>query len=148
MLEPLHATPTIWTLSANFVLAASTEGASKLQLLQPGAQNQKATGFFASALLRENEVPEPMVRAVNSFVAKSPETTRDVSDAFDDGAEPHDARVNKATPTTPTLSINFMGKHYTKTSKVVTKAILPEMIVVRHLRVLGSIFPFSNAPKG
>jgi hypothetical protein len=135
-------------LSENFVLAASTEGASKLQVLQPGAQNQKATGFCASASLRENDVPEPMVRAVNSFVSKSPGTTREDSVAFDDGVEPHEARVNKATPTTPTLRSNFIAKHYLKTPKQVIKTTQTEMIVVRHLRVLGSIFPFSNAPKG
>jgi len=36
--------PTIVTRPANVTLAASTEGASRLQVLQPGAQNQKATG--------------------------------------------------------------------------------------------------------
>lgn len=45
---PFHATPITVTLSANFWCARSTEGASKLHVLQPGAQNQRATGRCAS----------------------------------------------------------------------------------------------------
>lgn len=41
---PFQPTPTIWTFPAHFLLTASTEGASALQVPQYGAQNQKATG--------------------------------------------------------------------------------------------------------
>ena len=43
--SPFHATPTTVILSAHCLLAASTEAASALHALQPGAQNQKATGL-------------------------------------------------------------------------------------------------------
>jgi len=43
--SPFHATPTTVILSAHFLLVASTEAASALHVLQPGAQNQKATGL-------------------------------------------------------------------------------------------------------
>ena len=41
---PFQPTPTIWTFPAHFLLTASTEGASALQVPQYGAQNQKAAG--------------------------------------------------------------------------------------------------------
>lgn len=66
VLEPLQATPTMRTLPANFLLAASTEGASKLQVLQPGAQNQKATGDSITAACNEKELPSPIMRAETS----------------------------------------------------------------------------------
>ena len=40
---PFQPMPTIWTFPAHFLLTASTEGASALQVPQYGAQNQKAT---------------------------------------------------------------------------------------------------------
>jgi hypothetical protein len=43
-LSPDHVTPTMSTLPASFWATRSTEGASALQLLQVGAQNQNATG--------------------------------------------------------------------------------------------------------
>jgi hypothetical protein len=43
--SPFHATPTTVILSAHCLLAASTEAAAALHALQPGAQNQKATGL-------------------------------------------------------------------------------------------------------
>lgn len=42
--SPDHVTPTTSTLPASFWETRSTEGASALQLLQVGAQNQNATG--------------------------------------------------------------------------------------------------------
>ena len=41
---PFQPTPTTVTFPAHFLLAASTEGASLLQVPQYGAQNQNATG--------------------------------------------------------------------------------------------------------
>lgn len=81
MFEPLHATPTMRTLPAYFLLASSTEGASKLHVLQPGAQNQKATGNSAIASCRENELPSPMMRAVTSGLL----TLVSTGAALDDG---------------------------------------------------------------
>ena len=40
--SPYQATPMNWTLPAHFLLAASTEGASWLQVVQVGAQNHNA----------------------------------------------------------------------------------------------------------
>jgi hypothetical protein len=42
--DPFQATPMIGTVATDAVLTSSTEGASELQVLQPGAQNQNATG--------------------------------------------------------------------------------------------------------
>jgi len=42
---PAQATPTTVTESVNFFRTASTEGASELQVPQPGAQNHNTTGF-------------------------------------------------------------------------------------------------------
>jgi hypothetical protein len=41
---PFQPIPTTSTFPAHFLLTASTEGASPLQVPQYGAQNQKATG--------------------------------------------------------------------------------------------------------
>ena len=54
---PAHATPTTVTESANFFRASSTEGASELQVPQPGAQNHNTTGFCASAFDNTNVSP-------------------------------------------------------------------------------------------
>jgi len=43
-LSPAHATPTKSTEPDQRLRAASTEAASRLQMLQVGAQNQKTTG--------------------------------------------------------------------------------------------------------
>jgi hypothetical protein len=51
------------TLPLNFLLTSSTEGASRLQVPQPGAQNQKTTGLSASAAVREKDVCVPMIFA-------------------------------------------------------------------------------------
>ena len=45
------------TESANFFRASSTEGASELQVPQPGAQNHITTGFSVSACDNTNEPP-------------------------------------------------------------------------------------------
>jgi hypothetical protein len=45
------------TTSANFFRASSTEGASELQVLQPGAQNHNTTGLCASAFDSTNVSP-------------------------------------------------------------------------------------------
>ena len=45
------------TVSANFFRASSTEGASELQVPQPGAQNHNTTGFCASAFDNTNVSP-------------------------------------------------------------------------------------------
>lgn len=50
--SPAHATPMNETLSAYFLLHASTEGASLLQVSQPGAQNQNTTGRAATTASR------------------------------------------------------------------------------------------------
>jgi len=54
------------TFPLNFLLTSSTEGASRLQVLQPGAQNQKATGLSESAAVREKDVCVPMMFAATS----------------------------------------------------------------------------------
>jgi len=44
---PVHATPMKLTESPNCWAASSTEGASRLQVLQVGAQNQNTVGLPA-----------------------------------------------------------------------------------------------------
>jgi hypothetical protein len=56
-LSPAHATPTTLTDSANSLWTSSTEGASALQVPQPGAQNHKTTGFSARAFDNTNDPP-------------------------------------------------------------------------------------------
>jgi hypothetical protein len=51
------------TFPLNFLLTSSTEGASRLHVPQPGAQNQKTTGLSASAAVREKDVCVPMIFA-------------------------------------------------------------------------------------
>jgi hypothetical protein len=65
---PFQATPTMRTLPLNFLLTSSTEGASRLHVPQPGAQNQKTTGLSASAAVRENDVCVPMMFAETSCI--------------------------------------------------------------------------------
>lgn len=100
VLEPLHATPTIRTLPANFLLAASTEGASKLQVLQPGAQNQKATGDSTTAACNEKELPSPMMRAETSADEPIVVTTESIldSDALSLDDDPHAANAATVKP--------------------------------------------------
>jgi hypothetical protein len=54
------------TFPLNFLLTSSTEGASLLQVPQPGAQNQKTTGLSASAAVREKDVCVPIMFAATS----------------------------------------------------------------------------------
>jgi hypothetical protein len=61
---PVQATPTKLTVSANLWAASSTEGASRLQVLQVGAQNQNAVGLPATDA--PSNVPPPTSGAVNS----------------------------------------------------------------------------------
>jgi hypothetical protein len=56
------------TFPLNFLLTSSTEGASLLQVPQPGAQNQKTTGLSASAAVREKDVCVPMMFADTSCI--------------------------------------------------------------------------------
>ena len=66
--DPFQATPTTRTFPLNFLLTSSTEGASRLQVPQPGAQNQKATGLSASAAVSEKVVCVPMMFADTSCI--------------------------------------------------------------------------------
>ena len=54
------------TFPLNFLLTSSTEGASLLQVPQPGAQNQKTTGLSVSAAVREKDVCVPIMTADTS----------------------------------------------------------------------------------
>jgi hypothetical protein len=65
---PFQATPTTRTFPLNFSLTSSTEGASRLHVPQPGAQNQKTTGLSASAAVREKDVGVPMMFADTSCI--------------------------------------------------------------------------------
>jgi hypothetical protein len=56
------------TFPLNFLLTSSTEGASLLQVPQPGAQNQKTTGLSASAAVREKDVCVPIMFAETSCI--------------------------------------------------------------------------------
>ena len=75
--SPVHATPTKLTSPANFFAAASTEGASRLQLLQVGAQNQNSVGLPAKVAASMS--PPPTSGAVNcneaGAVTTSPATS-------------------------------------------------------------------------
>ena len=63
---PVHATPMMSILPANFFASSSTEGASALQTSQVGAQNQNATFFPAYCFA--SKVPPPTSGAVKSRV--------------------------------------------------------------------------------
>lgn len=55
-------------MSANSLLTSSTEGASALQVPQPGAQNHNTTGLSASAFDNTND-PPPTTGDVKSSIA-------------------------------------------------------------------------------
>ena len=64
---PFQATPITVTPLVNLRCALSTEGASKLHVTQPGAQNHRATGLIASCSAKR--IGEPSIReAVKSMV--------------------------------------------------------------------------------
>ena len=63
------------TLPLNFLLTSSTEGASRLHVPQPGAQNQKTTGLSASAAVREKDVCVPMIFAETSCMGDCAEVS-------------------------------------------------------------------------
>jgi hypothetical protein len=56
-------------LSDHFLFVASTEGASALQVLQPGAQNQKATGLPSSDAVLTCEPPTIAAVKLSNAVA-------------------------------------------------------------------------------
>ena len=61
--SPVQATPTKLTVSPNFFAASSTEGASRLHVLQLGAQNQNTVGLPASDATSSS--PPPTRGALN-----------------------------------------------------------------------------------
>ena len=65
--EPVHATPTKLTWSWYLMLAASTEGASRLQVPQVGDQNQNAVGF--PERLAASSSPPPTSGLVNRRIS-------------------------------------------------------------------------------
>jgi len=71
--SPVHATPTKLTAPANFFAAASTEGASRLQALQVGAQNQNSVGLPANVAVSSS--PPPTSGAVNCSAAGAATTS-------------------------------------------------------------------------
>lgn len=71
--SPVHATPTKLTSPANFFAAASTEGASRLQVLQVGAQNQNNVGLPAKVAASSS--PPPTSGAVNCSEAGAARTS-------------------------------------------------------------------------
>ena len=83
--SPVQATPTNSTLPAHFWRAASTEGASRLQMLQVGAQNQNATGRPATDA--PSNWPPPTSGAVNCNTAGTLLAVA-VASAFVAAAEP------------------------------------------------------------
>ena len=103
---PFQATPTTEILSAHLMLAASTEGASRLHVLQPGAQNQNATGFPAN---EDTSKVEPPTRSAEiSRMSATAAPALDVSGAGNDAAGlvlPHPLRV----PDAATASIPATG---------------------------------------
>src|SRR6056297_688132 len=60
---PVHATPMKLASSWNCTATSSTEGASRLQMLQVGAQNQNSVGLSATAA--PSKVPPPTSGALN-----------------------------------------------------------------------------------
>lgn len=91
------------TEPANFFCTSSTEGASLLQVLQPGAQNHNTTGLRASALDKTNFSPLTVEATKLSTVETGEESPTDdcvvvvatISD--DDGSELHDMSPATAT---------------------------------------------------
>jgi hypothetical protein len=71
--SPVQATPTKLTAPANFFAAASTEGASRLQVLQVGAQNQNSVGLPANVAASSS--PPPTSGAVNCRAAGAATTS-------------------------------------------------------------------------
>ncbi len=74
---PAHATPMNETLSPYFLLHASTEGASSLQVSQPGAQNQNTTGRDATTALMSYSAPPTNVTGV--YRPETPSTEEEVA---------------------------------------------------------------------
>lgn len=92
----------------NFLLAASTEGASKLQVVQPGAQNQNTTGLTASAAVREKVLPSPIILAVTS--ASAGDVTSVATSADDEfGGEVDDESEEHATKPTRLMQIAILA---------------------------------------
>lgn len=81
--SPAHATPTNETLSAYFLLHASTEGASLLQVSQPGAQNQNTTGRCATTASMSKLAPP--TSDTGAYLPDSPATDEAVSARVVDG---------------------------------------------------------------
>jgi hypothetical protein len=86
---PFQPTPTIVTLPDHFLLAASTEGASPLQVTQYGAQNQKATGDPTYREPRSRAAASTVVwPATTTEVVAAPTAATDVADSAESCAQP------------------------------------------------------------
>lgn len=103
---PFQATPITVTSVENLLCALSTEGASKLQVTQPGAQNQRATGFCASCSFNVSGEPSrsEAVKSIPKFAEVGFEATFVDDDAASivplEASVPHAANVAVVTAIT------------------------------------------------
>jgi hypothetical protein len=98
--DPFHATPTMRICPLNFLLTSSTEGASLLQVPQPGAQNQKTTGLSARASVREKLDCVPMMFAATSLsVVILVIDDVVVRTSCEESSDPQPTRSNRLIPT-------------------------------------------------
>jgi len=106
-LSPAHATPTTLTVSANSLLTSSTEGASALQVPQPGAQNHNTTGLSASAFDNTND-PPPTTGDVKSSIAAFPADATGFVDCGASESEEVDEIVVASLPQAPSSTTTAM----------------------------------------
>ena len=101
--SPVHATPTKLTESPNFAAASSTEGASRLHVLQVGAQNQNTVGLPANVLASSS--PPPTSGALNWRAAGAAARAASPSAASLAGAPAVDSPAASVAAGTASLSV-------------------------------------------
>lgn len=106
---PFQATPITVTPLENFRCALSTEGASKLHVTQPGAQNHRATGLIASCtskLIGEPSIRDAAKSMLNLGESDVTETAEpDVTDTLSLTPPPQPAIANAKVMTKPRTGI-------------------------------------------
>ncbi len=111
---PFQATPITVTPPINFRCALSTEGASKLHVTQPGAQNQRATGLIASCsakLIGEPSIRDAAKSIVNLGESDVTETAKsDVTETFSLTWPPQPAITVTKVMTTPRNEILIINR--------------------------------------
>jgi hypothetical protein len=94
-------------VSANSLLTSSTEGASALQVPQPGAQNHNTTGLSASAFDNTND-PPPTTGDVKSSIAAFSADSIELVDCDASESEEVDEIVVASLPQAPSSTTTAM----------------------------------------